>query len=199
MRYFDLVPAETDDMIAVSEKVKKKKQKKSKSRSPHLVDKSVDSAEKVTASSMEMDKPVPFKESVSSSSSRLSLDSVSDDGQAPLYVALTASTDLVSGEARAAADATALVLSASSAPISADQHLLSSSPPTSTAIQQDSSPTSPPSEQLPQDPPSSPPHLHSVSPPTHPEDSDCQGSEGSMRTAMLSLSKMKDDIELQNR
>ena len=98
------------------------------------------------------------------------MDSVSDDGQSPLYVALTIPSDLVSGEARAAADATAMVLSASSPPPSHEQR----------------SPS----------PLSSLPASHSS--PSH-EVGDGQQAQGDMRAAMLSLSKMKDDLELQNR
>lgn len=156
-------------MIAVRAKGRKKKPKKSKSRSPHLVDDRIpdeNSPDHVMTPpiSFEVDKTVPLKESASSSSSRLSLDSVNDDGQAPLYVALTTSTDLVSGEARAAASATALVLSASSAPLAAEQY----SPPATSKAQDDSQESQ-------------------------------YYTDGNMRTAMLSLSKMKDDLELRNR
>lgn len=145
--------------------MKKKRQKKSKSRSPHLIERlagseSISNSVTLPSSLLEVDMPAPLlKESASSSSSRLSLDSVNDDAQTPLYVALPMSTDIVSGEARAAASATALVLSAS----------LPTEPSTSeeSPLQQDA------------------PHN--------------QNQDADMRTALLSLSKMKDDLEAQNR
>ena len=162
-------------MIAISEKKKKKKQKKSKSRSPHLHGDNVTGNEALHTMS---DKSTLHKESASSSSSRLSLDSVSDEGHAPMYVALTTSTDLISGEAMAAANATALVLSASCTPQPHPSPSPQPSPPPSAinSIEQQSSTAD---EHVSQD--------ESCSP----------GRE--MRTAMLALSKMKDDLEVQNR
>lgn len=159
-----------DDMIAISEKKKKKKQKKSKSRSPHLPSADITGNETVH----NMSDKLPLKESTSSSSSRLSLDSVSDEGHAPMYVALTTSSDLISGEAMAAANATALVLSASCTP----------------------------------QPHPSPPHLAINSDPSNEQSSSTdehvshdqsRSPAREMRTAMLALSKMKDDLEVQNR
>lgn len=158
-----------DDMIAVPLSTKKKKPRKPKSKSSHTVDERVDpNHERMSLQldkpSLQLDKP---KESISSSSSRHSLDSVSDDGQSPLYVALTIPSDLVSGEARAAADATAMVLSASSPPPSHEQRSpspLAASP------------------------------SHEVG-----DGQQAKGDDSDMRAAMLSLSKMKDDLEFQNR
>lgn len=151
-----------DDMIAVPLSTKKKRPRKPKSKSSHTVDERLDPNHE--RMSLQVDKP---KESISSSSSRHSLDSVSDDGQSPLYVALTIPSDLVSGEARAAADATAMVLSASSPPPSHEQR---SPSPLAASLS------------------------HEVG-----DGQQAKGDDSDMRAAMLSLSKMKDDLEFQNR
>lgn len=161
-------------MIAISEK-KKKKQKKSKSRAPNLPCDNVTGNETVSNTPSTPDKSTLLKESASSSSSRLSLDSVSDEGHAPMYVALTTSSDLISGEAMAAANATALVLSASCTP----QPHPSPSP---SAINSDQS-----NEQ------------QSFSADEHVSHDRSRSPGREMRTAMLALSKMKDDLEVQNR
>lgn len=202
-------------MIAVSTKVKKKKQKKSsKSKSGHMsspppLGSHIGGQETgVLKPGSEQrhsprldtehghpkrpdsDKTPTLKESASSSSSRLSLDSITEDGSAPMYVALATANQLVSGEAMAAASATAFVLSASSTstlPPSSPSHLLAPSPSTS------------------------PSHLPPASEeqeilaiegamedsPQSPNRSSSPADE--MKTAMLTLSKMKDDLELQNR
>lgn len=172
-----------DDVIAVRAKGKKKKHKKVKSQSPQLgTDRGTErgtSPDHAPSISLEVERTLI--ESTSSSSSRLSLDSVNDDRQAPLYVALTTPTDVVSGEALAAASATALVLSASSASLSASSAPLSTEqcPRLATSSQRKDS-TEPDHGQ----PSQTPDHGSPVS---------------SMRTAVLSLSKMKDDLEVQNR
>ena len=217
-----------DDVIAVSAKGGKKKKRKSKSKSPHLSNERIENdVEHVApAISSEGDKVVPLKESASSSSSRLSLDSVNDDGQTPLYVALTTPTDFVSGEARAAASATALVLSASSAPLSTDQYLpaaLSSnhhpSPPSTTdqhlptllstdqqlqTLSTDQQLLTPLSDNQPlqlhsdQHTPSGD-NIHRQQVFSTDDSERSQSPDNNMRTAMLSLSKMKDSLEAKNR
>ena len=118
---------------------------------------------------------VPLKESTSSSSSRLSLDSTNEERQAPICVALTTSNDVASSEAMAAANATALVLSATSVPLE-EQFSVGSNEVTSVAD----------GEQFPDI------TTQQLLPSTKQEDND-------IRTAMLSLSKMKDDLEYRNK
>lgn len=195
-------------MIAISTKVKKKKSKKSKSKSPQTVlqgsvipisedvpnleatpvqvedGKSVPLKESASSSSISGDRPVPLKESASSSSSRLSLDSVTEDSShAPLYVALaTTPADLVSGEAVAAANATALVLSASTVPpamVTTEQQPVVSSDETSGTVSPSTSEEPTTQQPLTQ--------TGRLSP------------DSEMRSAMLTLSKMKDELELQNK
>ena len=178
----DMSAPDEDEMIAISAKVKKKKSKKSsKSKSPRTVledsliaNTAVASNTDVSPAQLEvMDRPVPLKESASSSSSRLSLDSMIEDGHAPLYVALTTPRDLVSGEAMAAANATALVLSASS-----------TGPGPQLSEQPSPSETSPEHENLQQ------PRV---------DTSGRLSPDSEMRGAMLALSRMKDELELQNK
>lgn len=164
--------------------MKKKKSKKSKSRSPHTVmeEPSLANSDIVPPVALDGDKVVPLKESASSSSSRLSLDSMTEDGHSPLYVALTTPHDLVSGEAMAAANATALVLSASTAPqpVLPDEH----SP---VASAEEASRNVSPSEHE---------QNYTQQPLGHTERS---SPDNEMRSAMLALSKMKDELELGNR
>lgn len=166
-------------MIAVSAKVKKKKSKKSKSKSPRttVIEESLlgnsEGVPTLDTLALDSDKPVPLKESASSSSSRLSLDSMTEDGHAPLYVALTTPHDphdLVSGEAMAAANATALVLSAST-----PQHTPATQHTPVTSVDEVSADAV--GEKV----------------------STQQSPDSEMRTAILALSKMKDELELQNR
>lgn len=121
------------------------------------------------------------KESISSSSSHLSLDSTNEDGQAPMYVALATPSDLVSSEAMAAANATALVLSATSAPLRGDLPGDGNG-----ADGEESAPTGMWSLQA-----------HSVQGPTSVHQ--ILPADDEMRSAMLALSKMKDELELKNK
>ena len=164
-----------DEMIAVSAKVKKKGSKKSKSKSPRGIMEGVvdDPVVNVPDIPQEVDKLVPLKESASSSSSRISLNSVTEDGHAPMYVSLTTSHDLVSGEAMAAANATALVLSASSAP---HPSAVTSADPSGNVFSADDEGSS-----------------------VQPMEAGRFSPDSEMRSAMLALSKMKDELELQNR
>ena len=201
-------------MIAISTKVKKKK-KKSKSKSGHaaLVEDVGSSSPPPVSSKGEQeagredpgrgnhgeqeagredpgrgnhgDKLVPLRESASSSSSRLSLDSMTDDGSAPMYVALTTANQLISGEAMAAASATALVLSASSSQLPAS----STSPPAS------------PSPVLPAVlPAAADQELSAVGRMDGQQSPNrCSSPSDEMRSAMLALSKMKDELESDKR
>lgn len=141
-----------------------------------------------------MEKFVPLKESNSSSSSRLSLDSVTDEGHVPMYVALTTpSNGLVSGEVVAAANATAFLLSVSS-----------SKPPAATPDEQSAAGVSaenPRVHSASGSPRVQSPHLDECGETTsQPLSQNTSGSsEGEMRTAMLTLSKVKDDLVLENR
>lgn len=199
-------------MVAVSAKVKKKRPKKSKSKSPHAAEGSGylspyneptlapalpnhDTAPPIT---LETDKPVLLKESTVSSSSQLSLDSVNDDGHSPMYVALTTANDFVSGDAMAAVNATALVLSAST-PLPAPAKQESSPPKPNTTISQAGPGDFPTISET---------NSRWGTVPVDDEGSSQQqpanqtgrfSPDSEMRTAMLTLSKMKDDLELQNR
>ena len=215
--------AEADtDMIAVSTKVKKKKKKTHKSKSGHpmivegvasssspppqpsgreeqdLSRGSMGQEEHRFASRPDGDKMVSLKESASSSSSRLSLDSMTDEGSTPMFVALATASQLVSGEAMAAANATALVLSASSGSIPAPSTSPPAPPTLPSAPSPDMGAPAAASDTLDVElPRAEGTDVQESCPHRSPDHSPSPSDE--MRSAMLALSKMKDELESENR
>lgn len=181
-------------MIAVSAKEKKKKHRKSKSRSSHTgLPQPAPVVEESPYVSNHLQEEAPtmtLKESASSSSSRLSLDLISEDGQCPMYVALPKITsDLVSSEALAAADATALVLSAISEPLAAGEEQLAVGGAQDHPSIIDAALTAGTETETLSAQPSTLTQQTSSSP----------SSESQLRTAMLALSRINEDLKSRNR
>ncbi len=174
-----------DDVIAVNAREKKRKPKKSKSKSssklgsnitpefntPESTSPAAGSPDSERAE-LQTKENLVFKESTSSSSSRLSLDVIAEDSSVPMFVALPSA---VTSDVEIAIDTTAQLLSTISQPLpdrEEEQFSVGTTrqTPPLTMAAQITRETTPPQE---------------------------ESSE--LRTAMLAVSKIKDDLAIRNK